>query len=198
MKSPSVFGKATTFAGGRSERRPRRVMRTCTSTQTGFHPVLHASRVTGGVRESKRGGTSKRKLRIGSAAPARASRFTFAPLFRPARFPCPACPLEQCRVWGPRLTGLGGPDLESGCRGTITRSSLWRIETEPSLQNKEEGEVSVKSASCVATIAGQSPASGEDSAHGYVLVCRILKTRCRSRKAASGSEKHPYQSDSGV
>jgi len=38
-------------------------MRTCTSTRMGLHPISHASLVTGGVRRSNRGGTSRRKLR---------------------------------------------------------------------------------------------------------------------------------------
>lgn len=62
---------------------------------------------------------------------------------------------------------------------------------------KEEETSSVKSASCVATTAGPTPAAGEDSARRIVLVCRTLKTRYRSRRAATGSGKHPHQSDSG-
>lgn len=117
VKSPSVFGMACTFAGARSERRPRRTMRTCTSTRTGNHLVSHASSVTGGVRKSNRGRPSMRKHRQGSVLLAREAQFTFTRLFRPARFPCPVCPLERCRVWGRRLTGLRGPGLEPGCRG---------------------------------------------------------------------------------
>jgi hypothetical protein len=49
----------------------------------------------------------------------------------------------------------------------------------------------VKSASCTATSTGQPPAVGEGHARGHVLVCRNLKTRCRSREAASGPEKRP-------
>jgi len=116
-KSPSVFGMACTFAGARSERRPRQTMRMCTSTRTGIHPGSHASSVTGGVRKSNRGRPSMRKHRQGSVLLAREAQFTFTRLFRPARFPCPVCPLERCRVWGRRLTGLRGPGLEPGCRG---------------------------------------------------------------------------------
>lgn len=101
----------------------------------------------------------------GSRAIARSCAFTFAQLFRPARFPCPAGPLEQCRSWGQRLSGLWGSPLEGERRG-ITRSSLRRNELESSLHSKEEESGSVKSASCVATIAGTTPATGEDSARG--------------------------------
>jgi hypothetical protein len=51
--------------------------------------------------------------------------------------------------------------------GESSRSSLRRIELESSLHPKEEESGSVKSASCVATIAGPTPATGEDSARGY-------------------------------
>jgi hypothetical protein len=101
----------------------------------------------------------------GSRAIARSCAFTFAKLFRPARFPCPAGPLEQCRSWEQRLSGFWGLPLEGERRG-ITRSSLRRIELESSLHPKEEESSSVKSASCVATVAGTTPASGEDSARG--------------------------------
>lgn len=66
---------------------------------------------------------------------------------------------------GGRALGLWGSALEAERRG-ITRSSLRRIELESSLHQKEEEPSSVKSASCVATSAGQSPAAGEDSARG--------------------------------
>jgi len=97
---------------------------------------------------------------------------------------------------GRRALGLSGSALEAERRG-ITRSSLRRTELESSLHPKEEETSSVKSASCVATTAGPTPAAGEDSARRIVLVCRTLKTRYRSRRAATGSGKHPHQSDSG-
>ena len=128
----------------------------------------------------------------GSHAPARTRTFAFAQLFRPARFPCPGAHLKGVAPGAKSLTALRGFALEAECRG-ITRSSLRRIELEPSLQQKEEGAGSVKSASCVATFVGQPPAASEDDARGVVLVCRTLKTRCRSRKAATGPEKRPHR-----
>lgn len=144
---------------------PRPAMRTCTSTRTGLHPVSHASPVTKGARRSQEEGP-RRASSVGSRAIARSfpSGFVFARLFRPARIPCPAGPLEQCRSRGQRLSGFWGLPLEGECRGMKTRSSLRRIELEPSLHPKEEESGSVKSASCVATTAGPTPAAGEDSA----------------------------------
>lgn len=159
-----MFGKASPFAGWQSERMPRPAMRTCTSTRTGLHPVSHASPVTKGARESQEKGP-RRASSVGSRAIARSRASTFAQLFRPARFPCPAGPLEQCRSRGRSLSGLRGSALEAERRG-ITRSSLRRIELESSLHSKEEESSSVKSASCVATTAGSPPAAGEDSARG--------------------------------
>jgi hypothetical protein len=113
---------------------------------------------------------SKRKDQDAQASSGRARSqdhvtFTFARFLRPARIPCPAGPLEQCRSWGRSLSGLRGLPLEGECRG-ITRSSLRRIELESSLHPKEEETGSVKSASCVATTTGPTPAAGEDSARG--------------------------------
>lgn len=143
---------------------PRPAMRTCTSTRTGHHPVSHASPVTKGARESQEEGR-RRVSTDRSRAVARSSSasLSLARLFRPARIPCPAGPLEQCRSWGQRLSGFWGLPLEGECRG-ITRSSLRRTELESSLHSKEEETSSVKSASCVATTAGPTPAAGEDSA----------------------------------
>ena len=140
-------------------------MRTCTSTRTGFHPVSHASPVTKGARESQEEGR-RRVSTVRSRAIARSfqASLPLTRLFRPARIPCPAGPLEQCRSWGQRLSGFWGLPLEGECRGMKTRSSLRRIELEPSLHPKEEESGSVKSASCVATTAGPTPAAGEDSA----------------------------------
>jgi len=98
---------------------------------------------------------------------------------------------------GGRGSRASGAYLSRVSVGESTRSSLRRIELESSLHSKEEETGSVKSASCVATTAGPTPAAGEDSARRIVLVCRTLKTRYRSRRAATGSEKHPHQSDSG-
>jgi len=53
------------------------------------------------------------------------------------------------------------------------RSSLRCNELKPSLHQKEDGEGSVKSASCTATHTGHAPAVGEDNARNYVLVRRI-------------------------
>jgi hypothetical protein len=63
VESTSVFGKACSFAGAQSERRPRSAMRKCTSTRMGFHPISHASTATRGARRSQGGGTSGRKPR---------------------------------------------------------------------------------------------------------------------------------------
>jgi len=68
-------------------------------------------------------------------------------------------------VRGGKALGLWGSALEAERRG-ITRSSLRRIELGSSLHPKEEETGSVKSASCVATCAGTTPAAGEDSARG--------------------------------
>jgi len=106
----------------------------------------------------------RRASSVGSRTVARSCAFTFARFLRPARIPCPAGPLEQCRSWGQKLSGFWGSPLEGERRGMKTRSSLRRIELESSLHPKEEEASSVKSASCVATTAGPTPAAGEDSA----------------------------------
>jgi hypothetical protein len=152
-KAPEVFGMALPFAGRQSERTPWPTMQKCTSTRTGLHPVSHASPATKGARKSQERGTA---------------RFTphglSAPFFRPARFPCPTGPPHGV-ARGRRAFGLSGSALEAERRG-ITRSSLRRIELESSLHSKEEESSSVKNASCAATTAGPTPASGEDSARG--------------------------------
>ena len=65
---------------------------------------------------------------------------------------------------GGRGSRASGAYLSRVSVGESTRSSLRRIELEPSLHPKEEESGSVKSASCVATTAGPTPAAGEDSA----------------------------------
>jgi len=192
VESTSVFGKARSFAGAQSERRPWPAMRTCRSTRMGLHPISHASQATRGARKSQRGGTAERKLRRVSrgrkAARSSLSLSSFG--------------LRASHVLRTHLKGVarrGGGSRASGARlsrssvGEIARSSLRRIELGSSLHSKEEDAGSVKSASCAATLAGQSPAAGEDDARGVVLVCRTLKTRCRSRKAATGPEKRPHR-----
>ena len=108
---------------------------------------------------------------VGSDSLARERRFAFAQLLRPARIPCPAGPPERCRPRGRRLTGLRGPGLEPGCRGI--RVARGGVRAQPIFASKEDGEGSVKSASYTATFAGPTPAAGEDSARGHVLVRRI-------------------------
>jgi len=82
-------------------------------------PPSRLARITGDKRCSKepREGTSARKHRTGLGVISRSPAFTFAQLFRPARIPCPAGPLEQCRSWGQRLSGLWGSPLEGERRG---------------------------------------------------------------------------------
>ena len=65
---------------------------------------------------------------------------------------------------GGRGSRASGAYLSRVSVGESTRSSLRRIESESSLHSKEEETGSVKSASCVATTAGPTPAAGEDSA----------------------------------
>ena len=65
---------------------------------------------------------------------------------------------------GGRGSRASGAYLSRVSVGESTRSSLRRIELESSLHSKEEESSSVKSASCVATTAGPTPAAGEDSA----------------------------------
>jgi hypothetical protein len=115
----------------------------------------HLARTAGDKRSSK----EQRRRDLGAQAsqgrgrPQGRASFTFARLFRPTRIPCPAGPLERCRSWGRRLSGLWGSALEVERRGSA-RSSLRRIELGPSLHEKEEGTGSVKNASCAATFAG--------------------------------------------
>lgn len=83
---------------------------------------------------------------------------------------------------GGRGSRASGAYLSRVSVGESTRSSLRRIELEPSLHPKEEESGSVKSASCVATTAGPTPAAGEDSARRIVLVCRTLKISLQKSK----------------
>jgi hypothetical protein len=140
-------------------------MRTCTSTRTGYHPVSHASPVTKGARRSQEEGR-RRVSTARSRAIARSfsASLPLARLFRPARIPCPAGPLEQCRSRGQRLSGFWGLPLEGECRGIQRVARCGASSLPSSLHSKEEEGGSVKSASCVATTAGPTPAAGEDSA----------------------------------
>jgi hypothetical protein len=153
VKGPSAFGMACSFAGERSERRSWRAVRTCNSTRMGLHPISHASLATGGVRKSNRGGTSKRKLRQG-------------PFFSREKSGSPSLRSFGLRVshvllahlkgvagGGEGSTGLRGPDLESGCRG-IRVARCGASSSSHLCITKEDGKSSVKSASCVATVAG--------------------------------------------
>jgi hypothetical protein len=65
---------------------------------------------------------------------------------------------------GGRGSRASGVHLSRVSVGETTRSSLRRTEPDSSLHPKEEETGSVKSASCVATTAGPTPAAGEDSA----------------------------------
>ena len=177
---------------------PRPTMRTCTSTRTGFHPVSHASLVTKGARRSQEEGP-RRASSVGSRAIARSFKRVCLWL---GSFGLRVSHVLRVHLnsvaRGGRGSRASGAYLSRVSVGETTRSSLRRIELEPSLHPKEEESGSVKSASCVATTAGPTPAAGEDSARRIVLVCRTLKTRYRSRRAATGSEKHPHQSDKRV
>lgn len=142
---------------------PRLAMRTCTSTRTGLHPVSHASLVTKGARRANEEGP-RRASSVGSRTIARSCAFTFARLFRPTRIPCPAGPLEQCRSWGQRLSGFWGLPLEGERRGIQRVARCGASSSNLLCIQKRKSRASVKSASCVATTAGPTPAAGEDSA----------------------------------
>lgn len=67
--------------------------------------------------ERARGRTTRRKpCRVGRDRKI-TPRSPFTRFFRPARIPCPAGPLEQCRSWGQKLSGFWGLPLEGECRG---------------------------------------------------------------------------------
>jgi len=163
-------------------------MRTCTSTRTGLHPVSHASSVTGGVRRSNRGGTTRRKLRRVRLS-REGGRFTFAPFLRPACFPCPVTPLERCRSRGRRLTGLRGPGLEPGRRGSrVARcgvSSSNSLCIKRGLRGQREERIVHGNTGRACPCGGRGQRSRTRARASY------LKTRCRSREAASGPEKRP-------
>jgi len=178
---------------------PRPVMRTCTSTRTGFHPVSHASPVTKGARRSQEEGP-RRASSVGSRAIARSfsAGLPLARLFRPARIPCPAGPLEQCRSWGQRLSGFWGLPLEGECRGIQRVARCGASSLILLCIQKRKKQAALRAHRAWQRLQGQPLQRARTALAEFVLVCRTLKTRYRSRRAATGSEKHPHQSDKRV
>lgn len=139
-------------------------MRKCTSTRTGYHPVSHASPVTKGARRGQEEGP-RRASSVGSRAIARSFPASSSLLgFFGLRVSHVLRVHLNSVARGGRGSRASGAYLSRVSVGESTRSSLRRIELEPSLHSKEEESGSVKSASCVATTAGPTPAAGEDSA----------------------------------
>lgn len=85
---------------------------------------------------------------------------------------------------GRRALGLSGSALEAERRG-ITRSSLRRTELESSLHSKRKKRAALKAHRAWQRLQGQPLRRARTALAVFVLVCRILKTRCRSRKATS-------------
>ncbi len=130
-------------------------MRTCTSTRMGFHPISHASPVTGGARKSKEKKPRGASFR-GSCALARARHVYFCSALSTCAFSpssthesvsglrqakvcrrCLTSPPERCRSWEQELSGSWGSALEAE-RRRKSRSSLRRIELESSLHPKRK------------------------------------------------------------
>jgi hypothetical protein len=176
---------------------PRLAMRTCTSTRTGLHPVSHASLVTKGARRANEEGP-RRASSVGSRTVARSCAFTFARLFRPTRIPCPAGPLEQCRSWGQRLSGFWGLPLEGECRGKQRVARCGASSSNLLCIQKRKSRAALRAHRAWQRLQGQPLQRARTALAEFVLVCRTLKTRYRSRRAATGSEKHPHQSDKRV
>jgi len=175
---------------------PRLTMRTCTSTRTGLHPVSHASVVTKGARRANQEGP-RRVSSVGSRTVARSCAFTFARLFRPTRIPCPAGPLEQCRSWGRRLSGFWGLPLEGERRGIQRVARCDASSSNLLCIQKRKKRAALRAHRAWQRLQGQPLQRARTALAEFVLVCRTLKTRYRSRRAATGSGKHPHQSDSG-
>jgi len=144
---------------------PRPAMRTCTSTRTGFHPVSHASPVTKGARKSQEEGP-RRASSVGFSRDRKIvlSEFAFDSALSACAYPMSCGSTWTVSLVGAEALGLLGLTSRGWVSGNSTRSSLRRIEPDSSLHPKEEEAGSVKSASCVATTAGPTPAAGEDSA----------------------------------
>lgn len=178
-----MFGKARPFAGQQSERMPWLAMRTCTSTRTGLHPVSHASPVTKGARKSQEGRDPTAQAALSFLLRSFGLRVSHVPRAHLKSVVC-----------GRRALGLSGSALEAERRG-ITRSSLRRTELESSLHPKRKKRAALRAHRAWQRLQGQPLWRARTALAVFVLVCRTLKTRCRSRKAASGPEKHPHQSD---
>lgn len=164
-------------------------------------PPSRLARIAGDKRCSKesRGRTSARKLRrVPRDRKIVLSGFVFARLFRPARIPCPAGPLEQCRSWGQRLSGFWGLPLEGECRGIQRVARCGASSSNLLCIQKRKSRAALRAHRAWQRLQGQPLQRARTALAEFVLVCRTLKTRYRSRRAATGSEKHPHQSDKRV
>jgi len=162
---------------------PRPAMRTCTSTRTGYHPVSHASPVTKGARRSQEEGR-RRASTARSRAVARSfpASLPLARLFRPARIPCPAGPLEQCRSWGQRLSGFWGLPLEGECRGIQRVARCGASSSNLLCIQKRKRRAALRAHRAWQRLQGQPLQRARTALAEFVLVCRTLKISLQKSK----------------
>jgi len=146
-------------------------------------PPSRLARIAGDKRCSKKSEEGPRRASTaGSRAIARSCAFTFARLFRPARIPCPAGPLEQCRSWGQRLSGFWGSPLEGERRGNqrVARCDA----PSPNLLciQKRKSRAALRAHRAWQRLQGQPLQRARTALAEFVLVCRTLKTLLQKSK----------------
>jgi len=163
-------------------------MRTCRSTRTGLHPVSHASPATRGARTSIEEGPPGVSLR-GRRRPQGRTGLTFARVrsvcahpmsFEPAqKAPFEGAPVSAGGVW------VSSPDVGE------RRVARCGTSGAQSLPSRRRERAAPKGATTSGNARRAVPCGGRGSSSQKCVRASYLKTRCRSRKASSGSKKRP-------
>ena len=133
----------------------------------------------------------RRASSVGSRAIARSCAFTFARLFRPARIPCPAGPLEQCRSWGQRLSGFWGLPLEGECRGNQRVARCGASSSNLLCIQKRKSRAALRAHRAWQRLQGQPLQRARTALAEFVLVCRTLKISFQKSKGCDWLREAP-------
>jgi len=189
-KAPEVFGKALPFAGRQSERMPRPVMRTCTSTRTGFPSRL--ARIAGDKRCSResREGTSARKLRRVSCG-RKITRVYRCSALSACAFPMSCGPTWTVSLVGVRPLGASGLASRGWVSGNHRVARCGASSSNLLCIQKRKRRAAWKAHRAWQRLQGQPLQRARTALAVIVLVCRTLKISLQKSKGCDWLREAP-------